>query len=168
MTLCSYSCLLLVILTGLADGATPALRHMNSDVSEDDVFMARFHYANFYRNNLLYNIQVRIRITVFFFLLNNNNQTLDLPMERSELQQSSPTPTTTSTTAVVVPVTTTNATPPPLPKEPHLHRIHFMQRRPLPPSSSTSSLPLLNNSIDGSTGTTDPFSRAMDSYSSSM
>lgn len=84
------------------------------------------------------------------------NQTLDLPMERSELQQNSPTlsqfqqgkhealPVTTTTTT-----TATTATPPPLPKEPHLHRIQFVQRRPLPPSSSTSSLPLLNNSLDG-------------------
>ena len=46
-----------------------------------------------------------------------------------------------------------NAPLPPLLKEPHLHRIHFMQRRPLPPSSSASSLPLLNNSInEGSLG----------------
>lgn len=95
-----------------------ALRHMNSDASEDDVFM-----------------------------------TLDLPMERTDLQrsptlnhqqqQNQPPPS-----PAPPPVPASNNAPlPPLPKEPHLHRIHFVQRRPLPPSSSTSSLPLLNNSL---------------------
>lgn len=53
------------------------------------------------------------------------------------------------------PPPTTTITPPPLPKEPHLHRLQFVQRRPLPPSSSTGSLPLLNNAInDGSSNGT--------------
>ncbi|XP_046631253.1 protein sprouty-like isoform X2 [Daphnia pulicaria] len=114
------------LLNGLAD-APPALRHMNSDASEDDVFM-----------------------------------TLDLPMERTDLQRSptlnhhqqqqqqqanQPPPPPSPVVPVPPPPTSNNAPLPPLPKEPHLHRIHFMQRRPLPPSSSTSSLPLLNNSI---------------------
>jgi len=73
-------------------------------------------------------------------------QTLDLPMERSELQ-SSPAPSLGNHQQQSTSPTPITKTPPPLPKEPHLHRIHFV-RRPLPPSSSTSSLPLLNNSIN--------------------
>jgi len=101
------------LLDGLVD--IPALRHLNSDASEDDVFM-----------------------------------TLDLPMERSELQNSPPGPT---------PLRTVSPSPTPLTgssvtasstKESHLHRIQFSQRRAAaaPLSTSTSSLPLLSNSIN--------------------
>ncbi len=130
-----------VIFIGLAD-APPALRHLNSDASEDDVFMASFFLLSF----------IRVDECFLNFIFVDSKQTLDLPMERSDLQRSpmlnhhqqqqqqpppppSPAPPPN------------NAPLPPLPLEPHLHRIHFMQRRPLPPSSSTSSLPLLNNSI---------------------
>jgi len=99
------------LLDGLVD--TPALRHLNSDASEDDVFM-----------------------------------TLDLPMERSELQNSP------SLSHYQQPGTALTMSPSPIPptptKEPHLHRIQFMQRRPPPLSTSTSSLPLLSNSIPDS------------------
>lgn len=66
-------------------------------------------------------------------------------MERSELQNS---PSLSHYQQPGTALTMSTSPIPPTPtKEPHLHRIQFMQRRPPSLSTSTSSLPLLSNIV---------------------